>query len=97
MDLFEYQGKMLLGGMGVPVPGSKLARTAAEARQAASELGGPVVVKAQVQTGGRGKAGGIKRAKSPAQAESAAATLPWRPSSIPFGGGCSAVSPQNGH
>ncbi len=75
MDLFEYQGKMLLGGMGVPVPESKLARTPAQARQAASELGGPVMVKAQVQTGGRGKAGGIRAAKRPAQAEVEAAKI----------------------
>ncbi len=75
MDLFEYQGKMLLGGLGVPVPESKLARTPAEARHAASELGGLVVVKAQVQAGGRGKAGGIRRAKRPAQAEAEAAEI----------------------
>jgi len=75
MDLFEYQGKQLLSGLGVPVPAGRLAVTAAEAAEAARRLGGPVVVKAQVQVGGRGKAGGIKPAATPAEAEAAAAAI----------------------
>ncbi len=73
MDLLEFQGKSLLASVGVPVPEGRVARTSEEAERAAAELGGPVVVKAQVQVGGRGKAGGIKAAASPAEAEAAAA------------------------
>ncbi|MDQ2910308.1 MAG: acetate--CoA ligase family protein, partial [Actinomycetota bacterium] len=69
MDLYEYQGKELFGRFGIPVSEGRLATTPAEARAAAEELGGPVVVKAQVLTGGRGKAGGIKLAESPEDAE----------------------------
>jgi succinyl-CoA synthetase beta subunit len=69
MDLNEYQGKQLFRKFGIPVSEGRLATTPAEARQAAEELGGPVVVKAQVLTGGRGKAGGVKLAKDPADAE----------------------------
>ncbi|HUY71251.1 MAG TPA: ADP-forming succinate--CoA ligase subunit beta [Gaiellaceae bacterium] len=68
MDLYEYQGKELLGRYGVPVSAGRLASTPDEARRAAEELGGPVVVKAQVLTGGRGKAGGVKLAGSPGEA-----------------------------
>ena len=75
MDLFEYQGKSLFARMGVPVPRGTVARTPAEARAAAEELGGRVVVKAQVQVGGRGKAGGIKLAADAAEAESLAAEI----------------------
>jgi succinyl-CoA synthetase beta subunit len=69
MDLYEYQGKQLFKQFGIPVSEGRLATTPAEARQAAEELGGPVVVKAQVLTGGRGKAGGVKLAEDPADAE----------------------------
>ena len=62
MDLYEYQGKQLFGRFGIPVSEGQLATTPDEARAAAEELGGRVVVKAQVLTGGRGKAGGIKLA-----------------------------------
>ncbi|MGZ4334263.1 MAG: ADP-forming succinate--CoA ligase subunit beta [Gaiellaceae bacterium] len=72
MDLYEYQGKELFRRAGIPVSDGKLAVTAAEARAAAEELGGPVVVKAQVLTGGRGKAGGIKLAADPDEAEARA-------------------------
>ena len=72
MDLYEYQGKELFGRFGIPVSEGRLATTPAEARAAAEELGGPVVVKAQVLTGGRGKAGGIKLADGPDDAESKA-------------------------
>jgi succinyl-CoA synthetase beta subunit len=72
VDLYEYQGKELFRRAGIPVSDGRLATTAAEARAAAEELGGPVVVKAQVLTGGRGKAGGIKLAASPEEAEARA-------------------------
>jgi succinyl-CoA synthetase beta subunit len=68
LDLYEYQGKELFRRAGIPVSEGKLATTASEAQAAAEELGGPVVVKAQVLTGGRGKAGGIKLAESPQEA-----------------------------
>jgi succinyl-CoA synthetase beta subunit len=68
MDLYEYQGKQLFARFGIPVSEGRLASTPEEARAAAEELGGPVVVKAQVLTGGRGKAGGIKLADSPEEA-----------------------------
>jgi succinyl-CoA synthetase beta subunit len=63
VDLYEYQGKELFKRHGIPVSEGRLATTPAEAAAAASELGGQVVVKAQVLTGGRGKAGGIKLAE----------------------------------
>jgi succinyl-CoA synthetase beta subunit len=75
VDLFEYQGKSLFAQMGVPVPEGREARTPAEARAAAEELGGTVVVKAQVQVGGRGKAGGIKVASNPDEAEAHASDI----------------------
>jgi succinyl-CoA synthetase beta subunit len=63
LDLYEYQGKELFRRYGIPVSDGRLAASPAEAAAAAQELGpGPVVVKAQVLTGGRGKAGGIKLA-----------------------------------
>jgi succinyl-CoA synthetase beta subunit len=68
MDLYEYQGKQLFARFGIPVSEGKLATTPDEARAAAEELGGQVVVKAQVLTGGRGKAGGIKLANTPEEA-----------------------------
>jgi len=68
MDLYEYQGKQLFARFGIPVSEGKLASTPEEARAVAEELGGEVVVKAQVLTGGRGKAGGIKLADSPEEA-----------------------------
>jgi len=69
MDLHEYQGKQLFKQFGIPVSEGRLAATPEEARKAAEEIGGPVVVKAQVLTGGRGKAGGVKLADDPADAE----------------------------
>ncbi len=69
MDLLEYQGKQLFARHGVPVPSGKPARTVEEAVSAAEEIGYPCVVKAQVQIGGRGKAGGIKLANNRAEAE----------------------------
>jgi succinyl-CoA synthetase beta subunit len=69
MDLYEHQGKELFRRYGIPVSDGRVAESPAEARQAAAELGGQVVVKAQVLTGGRGKAGGIKLASTPDEAE----------------------------
>jgi succinyl-CoA synthetase beta subunit len=69
MDLLEYQGKQLFARHGIPVPAGKPARTVEEAVAAAEEIGYPCVVKAQVQIGGRGKAGGIKLAGDRAEAE----------------------------
>jgi succinyl-CoA synthetase beta subunit len=69
MDLYEHQGKELLARYGIPVSPGRVALTPAEARAAAEELGGPVVLKAQVLTGGRGKAGGVKLARDPDEAE----------------------------
>jgi succinyl-CoA synthetase beta subunit len=70
LDLYEFQGKELFRRQGIPVSEGRLALTPAEAAEAARELGGPVVVKAQVLVGGRGKAGGIKLAANAAEAES---------------------------
>src|SRR6059058_1193885 len=72
MDLYEYQGKELFGRHGIPVSEGRLATSPEEARAAAEGLGGEVVVKAQVLAGGRGKAGGIKLAASPEDAEARA-------------------------
>jgi succinyl-CoA synthetase beta subunit len=72
VDLYEFQGKQVFARFGIPVSEGRLATTPEEARAAAEELGGPVVVKAQVLTGGRGKAGGIKLAEDPADAEAKA-------------------------
>jgi succinyl-CoA synthetase beta subunit len=69
VDLYEYQGKELFRRVGIPVSDGRLAVSPEEARAAASSLGGPVVVKAQVLTGGRGKAGGVKLADDPTDAE----------------------------
>jgi succinyl-CoA synthetase beta subunit len=72
VDLYEYQGKQLFARFGIPVSDGRLATSPDEARAAAEEIGGPVVVKAQVLTGGRGKAGGVKLANDPAEAEARA-------------------------
>jgi succinyl-CoA synthetase beta subunit len=72
VDLYEYQGKQLFARFGIPVSEGRLAQTPDQARTAAEELDGPVVVKAQVLSGGRGKAGGIKLAQTPDDAEARA-------------------------
>jgi succinyl-CoA synthetase beta subunit len=72
VDLYEYQGKELFKRFGIPVSEGRLATTPDEARAAAAELGEQVVVKAQVLTGGRGKAGGIKLAGDPDDARAKA-------------------------
>lgn len=68
MDLFEYQARDLFEARGVPVLAAAVATTAHEAQSATEKIGGKVVVKAQVKIGGRGKAGGVKLAKNPADA-----------------------------
>ena len=76
MDLYEYQARDMFEKHGVPVLPGIVATTPAEARAAAEQLGGGVVVvKAQVKTGGRGKAGGVKVARSPEEAEAHAAAI----------------------
>ena len=75
MNVHEYQAAELLAKHGVPVNPGKVATTPDEAEQIAREFGGTVVVKAQVHTGGRGKAGGVKVVKSPEEARSAAETI----------------------
>src|SRR5256712_2342962 len=75
MDLLEYQGKQLFRAHGVPVPEGRPAATVEEAVEAADELGSPVVVKAQVLIGGRGKAGGIKVAGDRAAVEEHAGAI----------------------
>ena len=76
MDLYEYQARDLFEAYEVPVLRGVTATTPAEAKQAATAIGSPVVVvKAQVKTGGRGKAGGVKVAKSPDEAEARAAEI----------------------
>ena len=69
MDINEFQAKRLFGKHGVPVPEGDVATTPAEARKIAEAIGGVTVVKAQVLTGGRGKAGGVKVAKNADEAE----------------------------
>jgi succinyl-CoA synthetase beta subunit len=69
VDLLEYQGKQLFARHGVPVPDGRVADTVEAAVEAADEIGYPCVIKAQVQIGGRGKAGGIKVAENREQAE----------------------------
>lgn len=76
MKIHEYQGKAILKEYGVPVPRGIVARTAEEAEAAAKELGTDVcVVKAQIHAGGRGKGGGVKLAKSPAEAKQIAGEM----------------------
>ncbi|HEX4428591.1 MAG TPA: ADP-forming succinate--CoA ligase subunit beta [Frankiaceae bacterium] len=75
MDLFEHQAKEIFAQYGVPVPTGKVATTPDEARAIAQELGGRVVVKAQVKAGGRGKAGGVKVADDAADAEAKAKAI----------------------
>jgi len=75
MNLHEYQAKDLLRAAGLPMQPGEVARSADEAEAIAQRAGGPVVVKAQVHAGGRGKAGGVKLAATPADARVAAATI----------------------
>ena len=75
MRFYEHEAKQLLRRHGVPLPQSQLATTAEEVEQAASELGGAVVLKSQVLSGGRMKAGGVKFADTPPEARQAAAAI----------------------
>jgi succinyl-CoA synthetase beta subunit len=75
MKIHEYQAKKLLADFGVPVPRGRVASTSSEAGVIAQEIGKPVVIKAQVHAGGRGKGGGIKTADAPGQAEVLAAQV----------------------
>lgn len=75
MKIHEYQAKEILAKYGVPVPRGGVASTPAEAKKIAAELGGVVVIKAQVYAGGRGKGGGIKTAQSPSEAEKLASQI----------------------
>ena len=69
MRLHEYQSKNIYAKYNIPIPRGRIAASASEARQLCEELGGKVVIKAQVLVGGRGKAGGIRLVKSPEEAE----------------------------
>ncbi|HTK48138.1 MAG TPA: ADP-forming succinate--CoA ligase subunit beta [Gemmatimonadaceae bacterium] len=75
MNIHEYQAKELLRAEGVPIPPGEIATTPDQAEAIARKIGGTVVVKAQVHTGGRGKAGGVKLAKSPAEAREVASRI----------------------
>ncbi|MGD0574496.1 MAG: ADP-forming succinate--CoA ligase subunit beta [Anaerolineales bacterium] len=75
MKLHEYQSKQIFADNGVPIPHGRVAVTAAAAKEIAEELGGRVVIKAQVLVGGRGKAGGVRLVKSPGEAEEIATQL----------------------
>jgi succinyl-CoA synthetase beta subunit len=75
VDLFEHQAKELFRSYGVPTPNGRVATTPEQARDAAAAIGGRVVVKAQVKTGGRGKAGGVKLADGPDDAATKAGQI----------------------
>src|SRR5690349_1975611 len=75
MKIHEYQAKSILAKYGVPVPRGKVAATVDEAVEAAKELGGRVVVKAQIHAGGRGKGGGVKLATGPEETRQVASQI----------------------
>ena len=75
MKLHEYQSKKIFSRYGIPIPKGRVASTSSEARQIAEELGGRVVIKSQVLVGGRGKAGGIRVAKTANEAEDLATQI----------------------
>lgn len=75
MKIHEYQAKQIFSRYGIPIPRGRVASSADEAKQIAEELGGKVVIKSQVLVGGRGKAGGIRLAKNPSEAEELAAQI----------------------
>ncbi len=75
MNIHEYQAKELLAAQGIPVPMGEVATTPEEAEAIARRMGGEVVIKAQVHAGGRGKAGGVKLAKSPEEAREKAGAI----------------------
>ncbi len=72
MKLHEYQAKRIFAQYGIPIPRGEVATSPTQARDIAQRLGKPVVIKAQVLVGGRGKAGGIKLARTPDEAEAKA-------------------------
>ena len=75
MKIHEYQAKEIFRSYGVPTPKGEVARTPDEAREVASRLGGPCMVKAQIHAGGRGKGGGVKKADDPVLAAELAAKI----------------------
>ncbi len=75
MKLHEYQSKQIFAKYGIPIPKGRVAATAEEAKTIAEELGSRVVIKSQVLVGGRGKAGGIRLAKSPEEAREVATQI----------------------
>jgi succinyl-CoA synthetase beta subunit len=75
VNIHEYQAKDILRRLGVPIPAGEIATTPDEAFAIATKIGGPVVVKAQVHAGGRGKAGGVKLAKTPQEARERATAI----------------------
>ena len=75
MNIHEYQAKDILRAEGVPIPAGEIASTPEQVEAVATKIGGMVVVKAQVHTGGRGKAGGVKLAKTPAEAKEIASKI----------------------
>ncbi len=75
MNIHEYQAKEILRREGVPIPPGDVATTADQAESLAEQYGGTVVIKAQVHAGGRGKAGGVKLAKTPAEANTIASKI----------------------
>jgi succinyl-CoA synthetase beta subunit len=83
MKLHEYQSKHLFAKNGIPIPNGRIAATSQEAKQIAEELGGRVIVKSQVLVGGRGKAGGIRLARSPDEAEVVASILSMQIKGLP--------------
>ena len=89
MDLMEYQAKELFAKHGVTTTLGTVVTTAEEARAAAEEIGGVTVIKAQVKAGGRGKAGGVKIAKTPDEAQQHAEAILALPSRTSRSTGCS--------
>jgi len=79
MKIHEYQAKEIFASVGIPVPRGEVAATPQEAQRIAETLGSPVMVKAQVHAGGRGKAGGIRRAETPKQVNEAAKDILAKP------------------
>src|SRR5687767_10813581 len=75
LKLHEYQAKFRFAEFGIPIPKGKVATTPDEAMAIAKEIGGTVVIKAQVHVGGRGKAGGVKLAPSPEEAKERASAI----------------------
>ena len=75
MKIHEYQAKEILKAFGVPVPNGAVARTPEEVEAIARDLGGAVVVKAQIHAGGRGKGGGIKLVSDPTEAREVASEI----------------------